>query len=75
MDGWLVGWYWWLGWFAPKIFVPAPGILINRASSKIDDVLAEDGGLLNVPPLAIHLNFFGTPPSCLKVIGWVVVVA
>ena len=24
----------------------------------IDDVLAEDGGLLQVLPLAVHLNFF-----------------
>ena len=47
----MVGWVWWLGWFAPKISVPA------SASSKIDDVLAEDGGLLNVLPLAVHLNF------------------
>ena len=28
------------------------------ASSKIDDVFAEDGGLLHVFPLAVHLNFF-----------------
>ena len=49
---------WWL--FAPKIFVPAPGILIfdNGASSKIDDVLAKDGGLHHVLPLAVHLNYF-----------------
>ena len=30
----------------------------NDASSKIDDVLTEDGGLLHVLPLAVHLNFF-----------------
>ena len=30
----------------------------NGASSKIDDVLAEDGGLLHVLPLAVHLKFF-----------------
>ena len=30
----------------------------NGASSKIDDVLAEVGGLLHVLPLAVHLNFF-----------------
>ena len=30
----------------------------NGASIKIDDVLAEDGGLLHVLPLAVHLNFF-----------------
>ena len=75
---------WWLGWFAPKVSVPA------SASTKTDDVLAEDGGLLNVLPLAVQLKIFlwtsrvdhsetfllaelfcGTPPSCLKVIGLV----
>ena len=30
----------------------------NSASSKIDDVLAEDGGLLHVLPLTVHLKFF-----------------
>ena len=30
----------------------------NGASVKIDDVLAEDGGLLHVLALAVHLNFF-----------------
>ena len=45
-------WVWLLGWFALKISVPA------SASSKIDDVLAEDGGLLNVLPLAVHLIFW-----------------
>ena len=34
------------------------GYFDNGASSKIDDVLAEDGGLLYVLPLAVHLNFF-----------------
>ena len=29
----------------------------NGTSSKIDDVLAEDGGLLHVLTLASHLNF------------------
>ena len=29
----------------------------NGAPSKIDDVLAEVGGLLHVLPLAVHLNF------------------
>ena len=61
----------------------------NGARSKIDDDLAEHGGLLHVLSLAVHLRFFcwtnrrdhpepflpfnfycGTPPSCLKVIGW-----
>ena len=55
----------------------------NDATSKIDNVLTEHGGLLHVLPLAVHLSrgdhsepfllfefFSGTPPSCLKVIGW-----
>ena len=48
-------------------------------------VLTEDGGLLHFCPLPVHLKFsFGTfvfselfcrtPPSCLKVMGWVRVV-
>ena len=28
------------------------------ATSKIDDVLSEHGGLLHVLPLAVHLKFF-----------------
>ena len=38
-----------MGWLAPKI----DWHFYNGASSKIDDVLAEDGGLLHV-----HLKFF-----------------
>ena len=30
----------------------------NGATSKIDDVLTEDGGLLDVLPLTVHLSFF-----------------
>ena len=30
----------------------------NGATSKIDDVLSEHGGLLHVLPLAVHLIFF-----------------
>ena len=30
----------------------------NGASSKIDEVLAEDGGLLHILPLTVHLHFF-----------------
>ena len=30
----------------------------NGAPSQIDDVLVEDGGLLQVLPLAVHLEFF-----------------
>ena len=33
-------------------------VLVGCASSKIDDVLAEYGGLLHVLPLTVHLNFF-----------------
>ena len=32
--------------------------LDNDATSKIDDVFVEDGGLLHVLPLAVHLDFF-----------------
>ena len=32
--------------------------LDNGASSKIDDFLTENGGLLHVLPLAVLLNFF-----------------
>ena len=30
----------------------------NGATSKIDDILSEHGGLLHVLPLVVHLNFF-----------------
>ena len=39
-------------------FCGSPWPFENGALSKIDDVLAEDGGLLHVLPLAVHLNFF-----------------
>ena len=42
----------------PKDFLVIPWHFENGASSKIDDVLAEDGELLHVLPLAVHLNFF-----------------
>ena len=42
----------------PQDFCVSPLTFENGASSKIDDVLAEDGGLLHVLPLAVHLNFF-----------------
>ena len=32
--------------------------LNNDATSKIDDVLTEHGGLLHVLPIAVHLRFF-----------------
>ena len=44
----------------PKDFYVIPWHFENGASIKIDDVLAEDGGLLHVLPLAVHLNFFLT---------------
>ena len=55
MDGWVgvVGWV-----VDPQDFHVIPLHFENGASSKIDDVLAEDGGLLHVLPLAVHLNFF-----------------
>ena len=34
-----------------------PGILINGATSQIDDVLTEHGGLIHVLPLAVRLRF------------------
>ena len=49
MVGWVVG---------PQYFCVIPWHFENGASIKIDDVLAEDGGLLHVLPLAVHLNFF-----------------
>ena len=63
-------WVWWVDWlggsvvgwvggvFGPQDFCVSPWHFDNGASSKIDDVLAEDGGLLQVLPLAVHLNFF-----------------
>ena len=42
----------------PKDFHFSSWHFDNGASSKIDDVFAEDGGLLHVFPLAVHLNFF-----------------
>ena len=63
MDG-LVGVVGWMV-LAPNVFVSAPWHFENGASSKIDNVLAEDGGLLHVLPFAIHLIFF-----MLKSYGW-----
>ena len=51
------GWVWWVGWLAPKISVFS-WHFDNGASIKIDYVLAEDGGLLHILPLTIHLHFF-----------------
>ena len=32
--------------------------IVSLKPSQIDDILTEDGGLLNVLPLAVHLKFF-----------------
>ena len=42
----------------PHDFCVSPWHFDNGASSKIDDVLSEDGGLLHVLPLADHLKLF-----------------
>ena len=42
----------------PQYFRVIPWHFENGASIKIDDVLAEDGGLLHVLPLTVHLLFF-----------------
>ena len=42
-----------MGWLAPKI----DWHFDNGASSKIDDVLTEDGGIPHVLALAVYLNF------------------
>ena len=48
-----------LGWVVgPQDFCVISWHFENGASIKIDDVLAEDGGLLRVLPLAVHLKFF-----------------
>ena len=46
------------GLVGPKSFHISPWHFDNGALSKIDDVLTEDGRLLHVLPLAVHLNFF-----------------
>ena len=46
------------GVVGPKYFCISPWHFDNDALSKIDDVLAEDGGLLQVFSLDVHLNFF-----------------
>ena len=61
IKGWLgfVGWVGVVGLVVgPKDFLVIPWHFGNGASSEIDDVLAKDGGLLHVLPLAVHLNFF-----------------
>ena len=64
-NGLIKGWLGFVGWLGvvglvvgPKDFRVIPWHFENGASSKIDDVLAEDGGILHVLPLAVHLNFF-----------------
>ena len=46
------------GVIGPQDCRNSPWHFDNGASSKIDDVLAEDGGLLHVLPLPVNLNFF-----------------
>ena len=47
-----------VGWVVdPKDFCVSPWTFENGASSKIDDVLAEDGGIPHVLPLTVHLKF------------------
>ena len=55
--GWMVVVVWGVG---AQDFRFSPWHFENGASSKNDDVLAEDGGLLQVLPLAVHLKFFFT---------------
>ena len=59
--GWLGfgGWLGVVGWVGgPQYFRVIPWYFENGALIKIDDVLAEDGALLHVLPLEVHLNFF-----------------
>ena len=42
----------------PQGFCVIPWHFDNGSSSEIDNVLAENGGLLHVLPLAVLLNFF-----------------
>ena len=41
-----------------KFYYPERWHFDNDATSKIDDVLTEHGGLIHVLPLAVHLIFF-----------------
>ena len=53
------GWMGVVGWVVgPKYFRIGPWYFDNGALSKNDDVLAEDGGLLHVLPIAVHLKIF-----------------
>ena len=54
VGGWVGGCGGLDGW--PLIFFVIPWHFENGASSKIEDVLAEDGGLLHVLTLAVHLK-------------------
>ena len=48
-----------LGGGAPlSLDLTSPVNRANDATSKIDDVLTEHGGLIHVLPLAVHLIFF-----------------
>ena len=54
------GWVCWVGLFGPQDFRVIFWDFENGASSKIEHVLAEDGGLLHVLTLDVHLKFFLT---------------
>ena len=49
---------WFLGWAGGCVEWDVGWHFDNGASSKIDDVLTEVGGLHHVLPLAVHLKFF-----------------
>ena len=50
--------FWWGGWVG--LLGGWVGGFCWFFASKIEDVLAEDSGLLHVLPLALHLKFFLT---------------
>ena len=50
---------WFRYYYYSTVFVyPESWKFDNGASSKIDDVLTEHGGLLHILPQTVHLNFF-----------------
>ena len=70
--GGLVGFWWMDGWFGlvdgvvgPQYCCVSPWHFDISASSKIDDVLTEDGGLLHFLPFAVHLKLDGK-------VGWTI---
>ena len=65
--GWMGGWVLVDGWVGGFCEVVGPWHFDNGASSKIDDVLAKDGGILHGLPLAIHLHLFFD-----RQVGWTI---